>query len=67
MGNNYWIVINVLSDCLEHGMDRNKLKEASFRVDTELDKCLVGKLPIDELKRLKSVLDRLNYEIASHE
>lgn len=62
MENNYWIVIDTLSDCLEHGIDRNKLKEASFRLDMEIDRCLVGKLPVDELKRLKSVLNRLNYQ-----
>ena len=62
MENNYWIVIDTLSDCLEHGIDRNKLKEASFQLDMEIDRCLVGKLPVDELKRLKSVLNRLNYQ-----
>ena len=62
MENNYWIVINTLADCLEHGIDRNKLTEALFKLDTEIDRCLVGNLPIDELNRLKSVLYHLNYE-----
>ena len=63
----YWIVINTLVDCLSEGIDPEKVRIATLQLDTELDKCLVGNLPIDELKRLKSVLDRLNYEIASHE
>ena len=65
MNANYWLVINTLADCLEHGMDRNKLAEAIFKLDTELDRRLVDNLPIDEIKRLKSVLERINYEICT--
>lgn len=65
MNANYWLVINTLVDCLENGIDKEKVKSATFKLDTELDRCLVGNLPIDEIKRLKSVLNRLNYEICT--
>lgn len=65
MENNYWVVINALADCLEHGMDRNKLTEALFKLDTEIDRCLVGKFTHYELNHLKSVLNRLNYETST--
>lgn len=63
MENNYWLVINALVDCLEHGVDRERLKEASFKLATELDRRVVGNLPTDEIKRLVGVLERLNYEV----
>lgn len=65
MNANYWLVIDTLAECLENGLDRKKLTEATFKLDTELDRRLVGNLPIDEIKRLKSVLERLNYEICT--
>lgn len=58
----HWLVINTLIDCLENGIDREKVKLATLQLDTELDRRLVDNLPIDEIKRLKSVLERLNYE-----
>ena len=63
----YWIVINTLVDCLENGIDKEKVKSATLQLDKELDRCLVGKLPIDEIKRLKSVLERINYEYILNE
>lgn len=63
MINNYWIVINTLVDCLENGIDKEKVKSATLQLDTELDRRSVDNLPIDEIKRLKSVLERINYEI----
>ena len=60
---NYWTVINTLVDCLENGIDKEKVKLATLQLDTELDRRLVDNLPIDETKRLKSVLERINYEI----
>lgn len=65
MNANYWLVINTLVDCLENGTDREKVKSATLRLDMELDRRLVDNLPIDEIKRLKSVLERLNYEICT--
>lgn len=59
----YWIVINTLVDCLENGIDKEKVKSSTLQLDTELDRRLVDNLPIDETKRLKSVLERINYEI----
>lgn len=61
---NYWLVINTLVDCLENGIDREKVKFTTLQLDMELDRCLVDNLSIDELNRLKTVLNRLNYEIA---
>ncbi len=59
----HWIVINTLVDCLENGIDKEKVKSATLQLDTELDRRSVDNLPIDEIKRLKSVLERINYEI----
>ena len=63
----HWIVIDTLVDCLEHGIDRNKLREATLQLDMELDRCLVGNLPTGEVERLKSTLERLNYDIVHNE
>lgn len=63
MENNYWLVIDTLVDCLEHGVNRERLKEASFKLATEFDRRSVGNLPTDEVKRLQAVLERLNYEV----
>lgn len=60
MRNGYWIVINLLQSCIRTGkVDADELKNARFRLDTELDKRLVCNLPTDETKRLLSVLDGL--------
>lgn len=59
----HWIVINTLVDCLENGIDKEKVRIATLQLDTELDRRSVDNLPIDEIKRLKSVLERINYEI----
>lgn len=59
----YWLVINTLVECLSEGIDPEKLKFATLQLDTELDRRSVDNLPIDEIKRLKSVLERINYEI----
>lgn len=59
----YWLVINTLVECLSDGIDPEKVKSATLQLDTELDRRLVDNLPIDETKRLKSVLERINYEI----
>lgn len=60
----HWLVIDTLVECLSQGIDAEKLKFATFQLDTELDRRSVyNNLPIDEIKRLKSVLERINYEI----
>lgn len=59
----HWIVIETLVDCLENGIDKEKVKFATLQLDKELDRRSVDNLPIDEIKRLKSVLERINYEI----
>ena len=59
----HWLVINTLVECLSEGIDPEKVRIATLQLDTELDKRSVDNLPIDEIKRLKSVLERINYEI----
>ena len=61
----HWLVIDTLVDCLQNGIDTEKLRKATFQLDTELDRRSVDNLPIDEIKRLKSVLERINYEICT--
>ena len=63
----HWIVIETLVDCLENGIDKEKVKSARFLLSTELDKRSVDNLPIDEIKRLKSVLDGLYDKIYDNE
>ena len=63
----HWLVIDTLVECLSQGIDAEKVKSATLQLDKELDRCLVGKLPIDEIKRLKSVLERINYEYILNE
>lgn len=64
MENDYWIVLNLLQSCIKTSkVDAEELKNARFRLDTELDKRLVCNLPTDETKRLLSVLDGL-YDMA---
>lgn len=59
----YWLVINTLVECLSEGIDPEKVRIATLQLDTELDRRSVDNLPIYEIKRLKSVLERINYEI----
>ena len=61
----HWLVIDTLVDCLQNGIDTEKLRKATLQLDTELDRRSVDNLPTDELKRLKSVLERINYEICT--
>lgn len=63
----HWIVIETLVDCLENGIDKEKVKFATLQLDTELDRRSVDNLPIDEIKRLKSVLDGLYDKIYDNE
>ena len=59
----HWLVINTLVECLSDGIDPEKVRIATLQLDTELVRRSVDNLPIDEIKRLKSVLERINYEI----
>lgn len=59
----HWLVINTLVECLSEGIDPEKVRITTLQLDTELDRRSVDNLPIDEIKRLKSVLERINYEI----
>lgn len=61
--NSHWIVINTLVDCLENGIDKEKVKSAILQLDIEIDKCLINNMPTDEIKSIKSVLEHINYEI----
>lgn len=61
----HWIVIETLVDCLENGINTKNIHKATLQLDTELDRRLVDNLPIDETNRLKSVLERINYEICT--
>lgn len=63
----HWIVIETLVDCLENGIDKEKVKSATLQLDKELDRRSVDNLPIDEIKRLKSVLDGLYDKIYDNE
>lgn len=59
----HWLVIDTLVECLSQGIDAEKVKSAILQLDIEIDKCLINNMPTDEIKRLKSVLERINYEI----
>lgn len=63
MEREYWLVIDTLADCVEHGVDTEKLKKASFELHRELDRRLVDNLPVEEVKRLVAALERLNYGV----
>ena len=63
----HWIVIETLVDCLENGIDKEKVKSATLQLDKELDRRSVDNLPTDETKRLKSVLDGLYDKIYDNE
>lgn len=68
MQENYWIVINLLQSCVKTGnVDADVLKNARFRLYTELDKRLVCNLPTDETKRLLSVLNGLYDMVTDNE
>lgn len=68
MESDYWIVINLLQSCIKTGkVDVDALKNARFRLATELDKRLVCNLPTDETKRLLSVLDGLYDMVTDNE
>lgn len=68
MENSYWTIINLLVSCVENSkVDADELKKARFLLSTELDKRSVDNLPIDEIKRLKSVLDGLYDKIYDNE
>ena len=59
----HWLVINTLVECLSEGIDPEKVRIATLQLDTELDKRSVDNLPIDEIKRLKSVKEPTTNEI----
>ena len=61
----HWLVIDTLVECLSQGIDAEKLKFATLQLDKELDRRLVENLPIEKIKQLKSVLERINYEICT--
>ena len=63
----HWIVIDTLIDCLENGIDHEKVKFATLRLDTELDRRVANKLPLNDIERLVSVLKYINYEITPNE
>ena len=64
----YWITIDFLLSCIENGeVDAEKLKEAHLRLSTELDRRSVFNLPIDETKRLISVLNGLYDKVSDYE
>ncbi len=61
----HWIVIETLVDCLENGINTKNIHKATLQLDKELDRRLVENLPIEKIKQLKSVLERINYEICT--
>lgn len=58
---NHWLVIDALVDYIESGKDTEKLKKATFLLDSELDRRIVDNLPVDEITKLRNVLNRINY------
>lgn len=68
MESDYWIVINLLQYFIKTGkVDADALKNARFRLATELDQRFVCNLPTDETKRLLSVLYGLYDMVAYNE
>lgn len=63
----YWTVIDSLMFYIEHGYDRENLKNALLQLDIELDRREVYNLPTDEIKSLREVLNRIMDKIASNE
>lgn len=55
----YWTVIDSLMFYIEHGYDRENLKNALLQLDIELDRREVYNLPAEEIKSLKGVLNRV--------
>mgnify|MGYP000661174035 FL=1 len=55
----YWTVIDSLMFYIEHGYDREYLKNALLQLDIELDRREVYNLPSDEIKTLRDVLNRV--------
>lgn len=63
MEQNYWTVIDTLADCVVSGhIDHGKFQEARLRISLALDQRVINKLPVDELERLRGVLDTLEYD-----
>lgn len=58
---NHWLVIDALVDYIESGKDTEKLKTATFQLNSELDRRIVDNLPVDEILKLRNVLNRINY------
>lgn len=58
---NHWLVIDALVDYIESDKDTEKLKKATFQLDSELDRRIVDNLPVDEILKLRNVLNRINY------
>jgi hypothetical protein len=65
--NEHWIVINTLVDCLENGINHDKIKFALLQLHSEVDRRVVGNLPAEEVLALARVLNRVNYDICNHE
>lgn len=55
----HWTVIDSLMFYIEHGYDRENLKNALLQLDIELDRREVYNLPAEEIKSLKDVLNRV--------
>lgn len=55
----YWTVIDSLMFYIEHGYDRENLKNTLLQLDIELDRREVYNLPAEEIKSLKDVLNRI--------
>lgn len=55
----YWTVIDSLMFYIEHGYDRENLKNALLQLDIEFDRREVYNLPTEEVKSLKNVLNRV--------
>lgn len=63
----YWTVIDSLMFYIEHGYDRENLKNALLQLDIELDRREVYNLPTEEVKSLKNVLNRVIAREAENE
>lgn len=63
----YWTVIDSLMFYIEHGYDRENLKNALLQLDIELDRREVYKLPTEEIKSLRDVINRISARGAENE
>lgn len=63
----YWTVIDSLMFYIEHGYDREYLKNALLQLDIELDRREVYKLPTEEIKSLRDVINRISARGAENE